>query len=829
MVRHLLIVESPSKAKTIAKFLSSDFCVKSSIGHIRDLEKKGMGIDIDNNYCARYTVPAEKVAIVKELQSQVKKVDQVWLATDEDREGEAIGWHLCEALGLDPQQTKRIVFHEITRKAILHSIEHPRTLDMNLVNAQQARRVLDRIVGFTLSPLLQKKISGWPSLSAGRVQSVALRLIVEREEDIQRYTRESFFKIKAFFHSPDPQDPIHFFTGEGEDVKDITQAEDLLLSCREAVYTVEDTQTKPRKKSPPPPFTTSTLQQMAAQQLGYPVAKTMQIAQKLYENGDITYMRTDSLNLSDSALAECAEKIKQTYGAQYLHTRRYKTKNTSAQEAHEAIRPTNMHVERPHSEQGRALYRLIWQRTIASQMVDAQMQSTHVQIGISTLGQTKLYAHGDSVVFDGYMSVYNNKQSDKKAGEILLPKLRKGDNLRLEKLQALERFTQPKARYSEGSLVKALEELGIGRPSTYAQTISTVIKRGYVHKVDTAGTPTDHQLLILDAAGHLTKTIHQENTGAEKGRLQAKDIGKLVNDYLVSHFEKIVDYTFTAHLEEQFDRIAHGEIDWVEVVDRFYRPFQAIVHTNLNNNADVIASCRELGVDAAGRKVVTRVGVYGSFVQIGDKNDNPLYASIPKNMSVHTITLEQALGLFVLPRQIGEYQGEEMTIDTGRYGPYVQYKGKNYSLGEVDPYTISHDQVVDILAKKLLLPRDLGMFENKTVKVAIGPYGPYVRWGEEFISLPKNTDAYTISQEQVHNRIRENCESIAKRTIQAFPTLNAIVLSSRFGPVIKVGNKRVHLPANLKKNAASLTEEQVRHVLDADAKSKPNTKKKKKK
>src|SRR6201994_1868877 len=624
MAKNLLIVESPAKARTIEKILGEDFEVKSCYGHIRDLEKDDMGIDIKNNYKPRYIVPEEKEKVVKELKSLAKKSGEVWLATDEDREGEAHSWQLCEVRGLDPKTTKRIVFHEITKPAIESAVRNPRTVDMNLVNAQQARRILDRIVGFELSPVLWRKMSMKNNLSAGRVQSVAVRIIAEREREINAFNPQSTFRVEASFSANDISGKKVVFSAEGKKFSDEKSAEVFLQSCLNADYTVTDIQIKPGKKSPAAPFTTSTLQQEASRKLGYGVSRTMLLAQKLYESGKITYMRTDSVSLSETAMDAISNQINSQYGKKYLQTRKYKNKNESAQEAHEAIRPTYMDAMTVEDADCRRLYELIWKRTMASQMADAELEKTIAKIQVST-NKEELTASGEVLKFDGFLKVYmedrdEEELSEEDGQEGMLPPLTVKMKLPLKEMKAIERFTRPLPRYTEASLVKKLEELGIGRPSTYAPTISTILKRTYVEKRDKEGVKRDFRVLVLKN-DNIEKVVEQENTGAEKSKLFPTDLGLVVTDFLKQYFDDIMDYNFTARIEQEFDEVASGKLIWSKMIDDFYNPFKKDV-TNTIENAERIKGERELGIDpASGKKVVARMGRYGPMVQIGDVND----------------------------------------------------------------------------------------------------------------------------------------------------------------------------------------------------------------
>jgi DNA topoisomerase-1 len=747
MAKNLLIVESPAKAKTIEKILGEDFEVKSCYGHIRDLEKDDMGIDIKNNYAPRYIVPADKEKVVKELKAVAKKSGEVWLATDEDREGEAISWHLCEVLGLDPATTKRIVFHEITKPAIQSAVSRPRTVDMNLVNAQQARRILDRIVGFELSPVLWRKMSMKNNLSAGRVQSVAVRIIAEREREINAFTAVSSFKIEAFFTAKDVGGKTVTFTAEGKKQSTAENAEKFLQSCFGANYTVTDIQVKPGKKTPPAPFTTSTLQQEASRKLGYSVSRTMVLAQKLYESGKITYMRTDSVNLSDLAMEAAANQISSQYGKKYHQARKFKNKNESAQEAHEAIRPTYMDAMTVEDADCRRLYELIWKRTMASQMADAELEKTIAKIQIST-NKEELTASGEVLKFDGFLKVYMEDrdeeeitEGDEEGREGMLPPLTVKQQLPLKEMKAVERFTRPLPRYTEASLVKKLEELGIGRPSTYAPTISTILKRGYVEKRDKEGIKRDFRILLL-RNDHIEKVVEQENTGAEKSKLFPTDLGLVVTDFLKQYFDDIMDYHFTARIEEEFDEVAQGKMLWSKMIDDFYNPFKKDVENTIEN-AERIKGERELGIEAAsGKKVVARMGRYGPMVQIGDVNDEekPRFAKLKNTQSIETISYDEAMELFRLPRILGPFEDKDVTVNIGRFGPYIAHDGKFYSLGkEFDPYTITYDQAAPIVVEKREAKeqRTIKVFEKEKIQLLRGPYGPYIKQGLRNFKLPK--------------------------------------------------------------------------------------------
>ena len=765
MAKNLLIVESPAKAKTIEKILGEDFEVKSCYGHIRDLEKDDMGIDIKDNYRPRYIVPADKEKIVKELKAIAKKSGEVWLATDEDREGEAISWHLCEVLGLDPERTKRIVFHEITRPAIESAVKRPRTVDMNLVNAQQARRVLDRIVGFELSPVLWRKMSMKNNLSAGRVQSVAVRIIAEREREINAFVPASSFKIEAIFSAKDVAGKMVTFTAEGKKQPSPEGAENFLRSCMGAAYTVADIQVKPSKRSPAAPFTTSTLQQEASRKLGYGVSRTMILAQKLYESGKITYMRTDSVNLGDLAMDQISQQIRDQFGERYIQARRHKNKNESAQEAHEAIRPTDMASLTAEDADCRRLYELIWKRAMASQMADAELEKTTAKIGISTNGE-ELTANGEVLKFDGFLKVYredrdDDEQSEDEGQEGMLPPLTVGQRLPMSEMKAIERFSRPLPRYTEASLVKKLEELGIGRPSTYAPTISTILKRGYVEKRDKEGVRRDLQVFLLKN-DRVEKLQEQENTGAEKSKLFPTDLGLVVTDFLKQYFDDIMDYHFTARIEEEFDEVAQGKMVWSKMIDDFYNPFKKDVENTIEN-AERIKGERELGIDAqSGKKVIARMGRYGPMVQIGDVSDEekPRFAKLKNTQSIETISYDEAMELFRLPRNLGEFEGKEVTVNIGRFGPYIAHDGKFYSLGkEFDPYTISFEQAAPMVVEKREAKeqRTIKVFEKEKIQLLRGPYGPYIKQGLRNFKLPKEKQdtAADLTLEEVKAIIEE--------------------------------------------------------------------------
>jgi len=775
MAKNLLIVESPAKAKTIEKILGSDFEVKSCYGHIRDLEKEDMGIDLKNGYTPKYIISEDKQKVVKELRSLAKKSDDVWLATDEDREGEAISWHLCEVLGLDPYTTKRIVFHEITKPAIKRAVDNPRFVNMDLVNAQQARRILDRIVGFELSPVLWRKMSMRNNLSAGRVQSVAVRLIVERERDITRFKVNSSFKIEATFSAEDINKKKVTFKAEGPDkLKDATNAEAYLEKCIGATYEVKDVQVKPGKKSPSAPFTTSTLQQEASRKLGYSVSKTMLLAQKLYENGHITYMRTDSVNLSETAIDGIRGSVIAQYGEKYYQQRIYKTKNESAQEAHEAIRPTDMTVSTAGDADTTRLYDLIWKRTMACQMADAQLERTTARIGVSTQ-LDPLTATGEVMKFDGFLKVYSeghDEEDGEDENEGMLPPLVVGQKPDLQRMLATERFSRPAPRYTEASLVKKLEELGIGRPSTYAPTISTVQQRGYVEKRDKEGVKREFQVLALQH-DKITKVTESENTGAEKNKLFPTDLGMVVTDFLREHFGKVMDYDFTAKIEAEFDHIAEGRQLWNKMIDDFYIPFHESVEHTIET-ASRAKGERELGVDpVSGKPIVARLGRFGPMVQIGvaDSEEKPRFAKLRTNQSIETITLEEAMELFKLPRNLGAFEGEDVIINIGRFGPYAQHAGQFYSLKkEMDPYTVEMDEVAPLIEekRKSKAESEIKVFEKEKIRILKGPYGPYIKQGLRNYKIPKEKaeDPAALTLEDVKAIIEEGKANPPKKNVK---------------------------------------------------------------
>lgn len=799
MAKNLLIVESPAKAKTIEKILGSDFEVKSCFGHIRDLEKDDMGIDVNNHYLPRYKVPDEKLKVVNDLK-KLSKNREVWLASDEDREGESISWHLAEVLGLDPSTTKRIVFHEITAPAIKKAVANPRLINMDLVNAQQARRVLDRLVGFELSPVLWKKVQ--PSLSAGRVQSVAVRLIVEREREINQFITESSYKVEAKFEANDITQKLVIFKAEGADkIKEQKDAQQYLESCKGAKYTVADIQVKPGKRTPAAPFTTSTLQQEASRKLGYGVTKTMLLAQKLYESGKITYMRTDSISLSDTAMEDINKEVTSAYGANYYQPRKFKNKNESAQEAHEAIRPTYMNNHTIADDETRRLYELIWKRTIASQMSDAEFEKTIAKINIST-NQEQLTATGEVMKFDGFLKVYleGKDDEDEEANEGMLPPLNVGQILNFKGMTASERFTRPAARYTEASLVKKLEELGIGRPSTYAPTISTIVKRNYVEKRDKDAIKRSVNILTLTTNHIIEKEITQENTGAEKSKLFPTDLGMVVTDFLKQHFEKVMDYGFTAKIEREFDEIAEGKTKWSSMIDGFYKPFHISIEHTLEN-AERAKGERELGIDEkTGKKIIARMGRYGAMVQIGDVNDEekPRFAKLKSTQSIETISLDEAMELFALPKVIGELEGEELSVNVGRFGPYIKMGDQFISIpkGE-DLFEIDIERAKQLIEEKNQADAPVGFFNELPVTKGKGRFGPFIKWDGIYINVPRRYNFDNLSQVEINELVETKITKEANRYIQNWPSEKISLENGRWGPYIKFGKKMLKVTKKL--------------------------------
>jgi len=766
MIENLVIVESPAKAKTIEKYLGKDFRVMSSFGHIRDLKKKNLGIDIENDFAPEYEIPKEKAKVVGELKKAAAESKNIWIASDEDREGEAIAWHLVNVLNLDLSTTKRIVFHEITRDAITNAIMSPRQVDMNLVNSQQARRILDRLVGFEISPVLWKKVQ--PSLSAGRVQSVAVRLIVEREREIISFKPESSFRVTGVFdiekdtagNTLIKAEAAKRFPGEKD-------ALEFLELCRNAEFKVANITVKPGTRSPAPPFTTSTLQQEAYRKLGFSVSQTMTVAQKLYEAGKITYMRTDSTNLSKLALSKSREVIVNEFGEKYSKTRQFRTKSKGAQEAHEAIRPA--YLESPAitgNQNEKKLYELIWKRTIASQMADAEVERTTIGIAMNNSPVT-FSAAGEVIKFDGFLKVYTESSDSENGDEekSIIPPVKKGMPLYYDTITATQKYTSPLPRYTEASLVKKLEELGIGRPSTYAPTISTIQNRGYVMREDRPGEKRNLKIATL-SKGNISSTTKTEMAGKEKSKLFPQDIGMIVNDFLVENFPEIVDYNFTAEVEEQFDKIAEGKIKWTGMLNKFYAPFHKTVETTLEKNTRKTA-VRILGNDpATGEQVSVRMGRFGPVAQIGEQSEGskPRFASLGKNQLIETITLDEALNLFRLPRSLGLHEGNELVVGTGRFGPYIRYMNKFYSLkkGVDDPYSVTLERALEIIREKSESDKKKVIKDFGAVKVLNGRFGPYLARDKNNYRLPKGTKAEELTEEECI-RIIENSEKTKKK------------------------------------------------------------------
>jgi DNA topoisomerase-1 len=848
MAKNLLIVESPAKAKTIEAILGKDFEVKSCYGHIRDLEKNDMGIDINNNFTPTYIVPPEKTKVVNDLKSFAKKAGEVWLASDEDREGESISWHLAEVLKLNPKTTKRIVFHEITKPAIERAVQNPRIIDMNLVDAQQARRIVDRIVGFELSPVLWRKIGQQGGLSAGRVQSVAVKLIVEKEREINSFKAVSNFKVEASLAATDINNRTVTFKADGNRYNEVSGAEQFLNSCIGAKYTVKDIQVKPGKRTPAAPFTTSTLQQEASRKLGYGVSKTMLLAQKLYESGKITYMRTDSVNLGETAMDDIKAAINKSFGAKYLQVRKYKNKNESAQEAHEAIRPTYMQNSSVEDADLNRLYELIWKRTIASQMADAELEKTTAKINIST-NNAELTASGEVIKFDGFLKVYlestdDDESENEERGESRLPNLTVGQALDFIQMTATERFTKHAARYTEASLVKKLEELGIGRPSTYAPTISTIIKRNYVEKKDKEGVKRDYRVLRLkDDIIH--KLTEHEISGAEKSKLFPTDLGLVVTDFLNQHFTKVMDYSFTANIEEEFDEIAEGKMKWNKMVADFYGPFHLGVEHTLETAERAVGE-RSLGTDeASGKPIIARMGKYGPMVQVGSQGDEekPRFAKLKATQSIETISLDEALELFKLPLMLGEYNGLEVSVNVGRYGPYVKHGEQFISIPKgSDLAEIDLERAIEIINAKQVEDAPIGYYNEKPITKGKGRFGPFIKWNDLFINVPRAYNFDNLGKKDCDELIEKKIAKEANRYIREWPADKIAIENGRWGPFIRFGKKMLKLPANgangkyTPEELTAIDIEEVKKLIlaqdpkafDKKATAKKTTKKKKK-
>lgn len=803
MSKNLLIVESPAKAKTIEKILGKDFVVKSSYGHIRDLDKGNKGIDIANNFKPQYIVSPEKVKVVRELKSEVKKADEVWLATDEDREGEAISWHLCEELGLDVATTKRIVFSEITKPAIQKAVSNPRTVNVNLVNAQQARRILDRIVGFELSEILWRKVKN--KLSAGRVQSVAVKLIVEREREIQAFETAPFFKVIALFDVDNGRGDLvqlkSEYTGRFDDD---ASALDFLEKCNGATFTINSIETKPTKKFPAQPFTTSTLQQEASRKLGFSVNRTMSTAQRLYEQGFISYMRTDSPNLSETAIASIAEEIKKEFGDKYLHSRRFKSKSANAQEAHEAIRPTYIERKNIGSDKDQErLYDLIWKRTIASQMSEADLEKTIVKIDISTIKDKQLEAVGEVLKFDGFLKVYLESTDDDEDEDVkgMLPPLKKGQILRLGEMNANQSYTRPPSRFTEASLVKKLEELGIGRPSTYAPTITKIMEeeRGYVTKESRDGVPRELKIIALKK-GVISHKLKTEITGTTKNALYPSDMGMLVTDFLSEHFDKIMEYGFTAQVEDELDKIAVEGRDWQKMLHSFYGPFHERVEETMEN-AERAKGRRELGEDPiSGYKVLAQMTRFGPVIQVGDRDElpegiKPKFANLKPGQSIETISFDEAMDLFQLPKNLGSYKNQEVVINNGRYGPYIKFGETYVNLPKgQDPLDLSVEDAHQLIDDKIAENAPIGHFQGLPITKGKGRFGPFVKWNDLFVNIPVRYKLDTITEPQAIELIETKMDKEANRYIQQWPDAKISIENGRWGPYVKFGKKNVKIP-----------------------------------
>jgi DNA topoisomerase-1 len=802
MGKKLVIVESPAKAKTIKKFLGKDYEVESSYGHIADLPSKEIGINLEN-FTPKYIVSEDKKAIIKKLKSLSKKSDEVLLASDEDREGEAIAWHLKNQLKLDDDKTKRIVFHEITESAIKNAIQNPRDINYDLVNAQQARRILDRLVGYELSPILWKKIK--KGLSAGRVQSVAVRLIVDRENEIRNHISEITYKVTGNFKNHLEQ---NFKADLDTSFKEEKEVEKFLEEISEAIFKVIEVQKRAGKKTPPPPFTTSTLQQDAARKLGFSVSKTMMIAQKLYENGYITYMRTDSVNLSKEAKKQISETIKKTFGEEYSKPRNYKTKSKGAQEAHEAIRPTKVDLKEINVDfDSKKLYNLIWKRAVASQMADAKIDRTVVKINNNKNNHLFL-AKGEVIVFDGFIKLYQeSKDSDESDFKGQLPQLKKNEEVIPNYIEVLQKFSKPPARYNEAALVKKMEELGIGRPSTYAPTISTIQKRGYVEKKNIEPQTRNTTKWVLEN-GVISKKKEKENFGNEKNKLVPTDIGIVVNDFLTKYFDHIIDYNFTAGIEEELDKIAEGLKPWKDTLQEFYKKFHPIVE-DVEKNAERARGERLLGKDPkTGKNVYVKIGQYGPLVQIGESNEEekPLFASAPKGVNLTDITLEQALEMFQFPKKIGEYNNKEVVIATGRYGPYIIYDGKFISIPKnMDPLSISLDTAIDLIKQKIAADAPIATYDGKPVYKGKGRFGPFIKWNDLFINVPKKFDFDNLSKEDIEFLIKNKIQKEKDKMIKVWDKEGISIQKGKWGRLYIVkGKKKIMLPKGTDPESISL-------------------------
>lgn len=824
MAKNLVIVESPAKAKTIEKFLGKDFQVESSFGHIADLPSKELGVNVEGDFKPKYIVSTDKKAVVKKLKDLAKKAETVWLASDEDREGEAIAWHLAEQLKLKDKDTKRIVFNSITKKAILKAIENPRTINYNLVDAQQARRVLDRIVGYELSPVLWRKVKA--GLSAGRVQSVAVRLIVEKERTIEGFEAKASYRVDAEFSNEEGKS---FKAKLAKNFTTKKEAEEFLSSCADANFNVEDLQKKPAKKSPAAPFTTSTLQQEASRKLGFPVAKTMMVAQRLYEAGLITYMRTDSVNLSDDAKTAAEEEISNYYGKEYSKPRNYSTKSKGAQEAHEAIRPTDMtrHEVSVEYDQDR-LYGLIWKRTLASQMSDAQLERTSVKIE-NDKNDKVFSANGEVITFEGFLKVYlegNDNEDEEQDGT--LPKMKVSETLVNKFISATERYTRPPARFTEASLVKRLEELGIGRPSTYAPTISTVQRRGYVEKGTAEGVERKYTQLML-ANAKISENVLSEKVGADKGKIMPTDIGNIVNDFLVENFKRVLDYGFTAKVESDFDDIAEGKENWTSIIKDFYKDFHPNVK-DVAENAERASGQRLLGVDPdSGKNVYVRLGRFGAMVQIGEATDEekPKFASLQADQTLSSLTYEEAMDLFKLPKTVGDYEEKEVIVANGRFGPYIKFDGKYVSLDKGEnPMSVDMDRAIELIEAKRKADAPIGHYEEFPIQKGVGRFGPFIKWNSIFINVNKKYDFDNLTQEDLEELIEDKKRKEREKLIHNFEEVGIRVEKARWGRfnVIK-GKIKIELPKTTE--IEKLTQEEAVKMVEAKTPKKKKAKKKK--
>lgn len=823
MAKNLVIVESPAKAKTIEKFLGKDFQVESSFGHIADLPSKELGVSVDGDFKPKYIVSTDKKAVVKKLKDLAKKAETVWLASDEDREGEAIAWHLAEQLKLKSENTKRIVFHEITKKAILKAVENPRDINYNLVNAQQARRVLDRLVGYELSPVLWRKVKG--GLSAGRVQSVAVRLIVEREREIENFRTEASYRIDAEFTNANGK---KFKAKLASNFKDRDTAEQFLRSCTYAEHTIAELQKKPAKKTPAAPFTTSTLQQEASRKLGFPVAKTMLMAQRLYEAGLITYMRTDSVNLSEDAKNAAQEAITDAYGSNYSKPRNFSTKSKGAQEAHEAIRPTNLgrNTVSVDYDQDR-LYALIWKRTIASQMSDALLERTVVKIENDK--NDKLFtANGEVITFDGFLKVYlegTDNEDDEQAG--MLPAMNEGESVDNIFITATQRFSKPPYRFTEASLVKRLEELGIGRPSTYAPTISTIQRREYIEKGTVEGKEREYEQLTL-SNNEVSTNMLTERVGSDKGKLVPTDIGNIVNDFLVANFSNILDFGFTAKVESEFDEIADGKEDWTSMIKEFYQDFHVTVE-DVAANAERAKGERLLGIDPeSGKNVYVRLGRYGAMVQIGEASDEekPKFASLQGEQTMNNITFEEALDLFQLPKTVGSYESQDVIVANGRFGPYIKFDGKFISLDKGEnPMSVDMNRAIELIEAKRKADAPIGTYQGMGIQKGVGRFGPFIKWNGMFINVNKKYDFDNLSQADLEELIEDKLQKEREKLIHNWEDVGIRVEKARWGRfhVLK-GKIKIELPKTT--DIGKLSKEEAVKMIEAKTPKKKTTKKK---